>query len=258
MMAATIWTDLVGRYFQAAALALDPTNLKSGSFDQDRAAIKAVSAKDQKPEDRARILSEWVMFYRAHRVVVTKSESDKKFALAAATSALPVLDRLTDSDIPGAFVQLRGAIAQALDPGNDRKASLIFLTSKILWCKFPEAAPVYEQFAANATCALVKILKTLEGKEPYRRAAEERRYDDKDGYQVWDSSDKKMVDCWFYKDYVESRSALYRRCQAEIVRQIAVAGPSIHTASPFQVFDKILWMFGDHNLDYSLKGSRIA
>jgi len=254
-MDSTIWETLVRRYFQAAALALDPANLKGSSFRRDQAAIKAVAAKDQLLEHRAQAMAEWLTFHRANRGAPGKPDPERAFAQTVAQHALPVLDMVSETDIPAAFVALRAAVAKAYDPKDDTKRSFLNLCSKLLWCRFPEAAPIYDASAANATAFLVKLLKAVELKDPYQRVAQERRYDDHDGYLQWDFNNKKMVDCWYYKDYVQSRAALYARCQPEIIRLIAEARAAVTTASPFQVFDKILWLLGDHRHDYSLKGN---
>jgi hypothetical protein len=263
MTESSIWTQLVGRYFEAAALALDPTNVKGGTFRHDQAAVKAVAGRQQPLADRAAVLADWLVAHRAARGVAKPAAAGdadpaRGFALSAAAEALPVLDRLSESDIPAAFVILRAAIAHAFDPKDDTKRSLLNITSKLLWCRFPESAPIYDPAAANAVAFLVKLLKTVEIARPYTRLDEERRYDDHDGYAQWDPNNKKMVDAWYYKDYVQSRAVLYARCHDEIVRRIVAAGPSITTASPFQVFDKILWLLGDHRHDYSLKGSGLS
>jgi predicted aminopeptidase len=255
MMDKTIWADLVRRYFQAAALLLDPANLRAGSFKRDQAAIRAVAAKERAVAERAQALAEWLTFHRANRVAAPKPDAEKTFAATVAQHALPVLDRLDVTDVPAAFNALRAAVAQAYDPKDDTKRSLLVLTSKLLWCRFPETAPVYDASAANATAFLVKLLKVVEVHAPYERIAEERHYDDHDGYQAWDFNNKKLVDCWYYKDYVQSRAVLYGRCEAEIIRLIAEARSAVMTASPFQVFDKMLWLIGDHRHDYSLKGT---
>jgi hypothetical protein len=248
----TIWLNLVRRYFQAAALLLDPANLRAGSFQRDQAAIKAAAARDRAAPERAQALATWLT---ARSV---KPDAEQSFALRAALQAIPVLDRLDAGDIPVAFNALRAAVAAAHDPKDDTKRSFLTLTSRLLWCRFPETAPVYEASAANATALLVKLLKATELTEPYRRIDEERHYDDHDGYVRWDFNDKKLVDHWYYKDYVQSRAVLYARCAPEIIRLIAEARSAVMTASPFQVFDKILWLIGDHRHDYSLKGSGIG
>jgi hypothetical protein len=248
----TLWLSLVRRYFQAAALLLDPANLKAGSFQRDQAAIKAASARDRAAPERAQVLAEWLT---ARSV---KPDAERSFALRAALHAVPALDRLQPGDIPAAFNALRAAVAAAHDPKDDTKRSFLTLTSRLLWCRFPETAPVYEASAANATALLVKLLKATELAEPYRRIDEERHYDDHDGYVRWDFNNKKLVDHWYYKDYVQSRAVLYARCEPEIIRLIAAARSAVMTASPFQVFDKILWLIGDHRHDYSLKGSGIG
>jgi len=235
-----IWGQLMRRYFQAAALLLDPGNVRAGSFQRDQAAIKAAAAKDRPLEERAAVLAEWLAFHRASRGPVD----------ALARHAVPVLDRIDAADLPAAFNALHAAIA-----GDETKRSFLTLTSRLLWSRFPEAAPVYDGSVANATAFLVKLLKALELPAPYQRMAEERHYDDHDGYGQWDFNNKKMVDCWYYKDYVQSHAALFARCRPEIIRLIAEAGPAVNTASPFQVFDRILWLIGDHRHDYSLKGS---
>jgi hypothetical protein len=246
MMDQTIWGQWVRRYFLAAAMLLDPANSRAGSFQRDQAAIKAAAARERPAAERAAILAEWLVFHRTLKLP----------AEVIARHGLPVLDRLdaadAPADIPAAFNALRAGIAQ----GDDRRSFLI-ATSRLLWARFPEAAPVYDTAAANGVAFLVKLLKTVELPTPYVRLVEERRYDDQDGYQHWDVNDGRMVDCWYYKDYVQSRAGLYARCRPEIVRLIVEAGPAITTASPFQVFDRILWLIGDHRHDYSLKGSQL-
>lgn len=242
-MDTTIWGHWVRRYFQAAALLLDPGNVRTGSFQRDQAAIKAAAAKDRALAERAEVLAGWLVFHRAGRIP----------AASLAERALPVLDRLDPADIPAAFDALRAAIV-----GEENRRSFLVLTSRLLWSRFPEAAPVYDASAANAVAFLVKLMKAVERPTPYVRIAEERHYDDHDGYARWDFNDKKVVDHWYYKDYVQSRAALFERCRPEIIRLIAEAGAAVTTASPFQVFDRILWLIGDHRHDYSLKGSGLA
>jgi len=261
-MESTIWASLVARYFEAAALALDPANLKGGSFKRDQAAVQAVAATRRPPAERAAVLADWLVAQRSGRPASkpdpANPDAEQTFAAATAQQALPVLDRLDERDIPGAFATLRATLAKAYDPKDDAKRSFLNLGSKLLWCRFPESAPIYEQSAANATAFLVKLMKAVEVAAPYQRVTEERRYDDHDGYLQWDFNNKRMVDCWYYKDYVQSRAVLFARCRDEIVRRIVAAGPSITTASPFQVFDKMLWLIGDHRHDYSLKGSALG
>lgn len=242
-MDTTIWGQWVRRYFRAAALLLDPGNSGAGSFQRDHAAIKAAAAKEQPLETRAGVLAEWLAF---HRLIPISAET-------LTQRVLPVLDWLDPADLPAGFHALREAVAR-----DDAKRSFLVPTSRLLWARFPEAAPVYDTAVANAIAFLVKLLKAAEFSAPYERIAEERHYDDHDGYRRWDANDKKMVDGWYYKDYVQSHAALFVRCRPEIVRLIAEAGPAVTTASPFQVFDRILWLVGDHRHDYSLKGSGIG
>lgn len=242
-MDSTIWGQVVRRYFQAAAALLDPANLRAGSFQRDQAAIKAASGRDRPAEERALVLGEWLSFHnKSHRIS----------ADALARQALPVLDRLDPADLPAAFNALRAAVAR-----EDTRRSFLVLTSRLLWARFPETAPIYDASTANGTAFLVKLLKAVEVPAAYTRTAEERRYDDHDGYVRWDFNDKKLVDHWYYKDFAQSHAALYGRCRPEIIRLIAEAGPAVTTASPFQVFDRILFLLGDHRHDYSLKGSRL-
>jgi hypothetical protein len=238
----TIWGQLVRRYFQAAAALLDPANLKAGSFQRDQAAIKAAAARDRPVEERATVLAEWLAFHRTG-----PAPADH-----LARQVLPVMDRLDAAEIPSAFNTLRAAIAR-----DDSRRSFMVLTSRLLWARFPEAAPVYDTSTVNGIAFLVKLLKSVELTTAYERLTEERRYDDHDGYVRWDFNDKKTVDHWYYKDFVQSHAALYMRCRPEIIRRIAEAGRAVSTASPFQVFDRILWLVGDHRHDYSLKGSQL-
>jgi hypothetical protein len=246
-MDSTVWDQLVRRYFQAAALLLDPGNLKAGTFQRDQAAIKAAAARDRPIAERAAALAEWLAFHRTGPAT----------AEVLARQVLPVMDRLDAAEIPSAFNTLRAAIARGDAKEGDTRRSFMVLTSRLLWARFPEAAPVYDSSAVNGIAFLVKLLKAVERAAPYTRIDEERQYDDHDGYVRWDFNDKKTVDQWYYKDFVQSHAALYARCRPEIIRLIAEAGAAITTASPFQVFDKILWLVGDHRHDYSLKGSNL-
>jgi hypothetical protein len=241
-MDSTVWSQLVRRYFQAAALLLDPANLRAGSFQRDQAAIKAAAAQDRPVEERATILAEWLAFHRTGPATADH----------LARQVLPVLDRLDAAEIPSAFNTLRAAVSK-----DDAGRSFMVLTSRLLWARFPEAAPVYDASTVNGTAFLVKLLKAVQLSTAYERLVEERQYDDHDGYVRWDFGDKKMVDQWYYKDLVQSHAALYTRCRPEIIRLIAEAGRAVSTASPFQVFDRMLWLLGDHRHDYSLKGTQL-
>ncbi|GAB2177419.1 hypothetical protein [Dongia sp. agr-C8] len=241
-MDSTVWAQLVRRYFQAAAALLDPANLKAGSFQRDQAAIKAAAAQDRPVEERATLLAEWLSYHR----------TGPASADHLARQVLPVLDRLDAAELSSAFDTLRAAVAR-----DDKSRSFMVLTSRLLWARFPEAAPVYDSATVNGIAFLVKLLKAVQLETPYERIVEERRYDDHDGYVRWDFSDKKLVDHWYYKDFIQSHAALYTRCRPEIIHLIAEAGRAVSTASPFQVFDKILWLIGDHRHDYSLKGSEL-
>jgi hypothetical protein len=238
----TVWDQLVRRYFQAAALLLDSGTQRGGSFQRDQAAIKAAAGRGQLAAERAALLSDWLAFHGAGRIS----------ADLLGRQVLPILDRLDSADVPAAFIALRAAIA-----GQDSSRSFMLPTSRLLWARFPEAAPVYDASSVNGIAFLVKLLKAVELTAPYTRIAEERHYDDHDGYQRWDFNDKKTVDHWYYKDFVQSHAALHARCRPEIIRRIAAAGPAITTASTFQVFDRMLWLVGDHRHDYSLKGSNL-
>jgi hypothetical protein len=241
-MDSLVWGQLVRRYFQAAALLLDPANLRAGSFQRDQAAIKAAASRDQSFEERAAVLAEWLAYHRTGPATADH----------LARQVLPVMDRLDAAEIPSAFNALRAAISQ-----DDSRRSFMVLTSRLLWARFPEAAPVYDASTVNGIAFLVKLLKSVQLTTAYERMVEERHYDDHDGYVRWDFNDKKTVDHWYYKDFVQSHAALYTRCRPEIIRLIAEAGRAVSTASPFQVFDRILWLVGDHRHDYSLKGSNL-
>ena len=241
-MDSAIWAQLVRRYFQAAALLLDPANLRAGSFPRAQAAITAAGARDHSDVERATVLADWLAYHRAGTATADH----------LARQVLPVMDRLDAAEIPSAFNTLRAAIAR-----DDSRRSFMVLTSRLLWARFPEAAPVYDASTVNGIAFLVKLLKAVQLDAAYERLAEERRYDDHDGYVRWDFNDKKTVDHWYYKDFVQSHAALYTRCRPEIITLIAEAGRAVSTASPFQVFDRVLWLVGDHRHDYSLKGSNL-
>src|SRR5688572_14521592 len=128
MMDQTVWGHWVRRYFQAAALLLDPANTRAGSFQRDQAAIKAAAGKDQPPAERADTLAQWLAFHRAGATSTGRFTAD-----ALARHALPVLDRIDADDLPAAFNALRAAVTE-----DDTKRGVLVPVSRLLWARFPE------------------------------------------------------------------------------------------------------------------------
>jgi hypothetical protein len=250
-MNAALWQDYVDRYFAAALWSIENPN---GSLEKDREAKHALADIGGDRGQRVAQLADWIRFYKVHRVAAAP-EGEGRFADMAAEHAIDHLDTANIDDIPSAFNALRAVVATA-HHSDPKKRRLISVTSKILWCKFPDAAPIYDQFAADAVWFLVKLLKATEAEARYDPEGEEGKYEDGDGYTIgkWEHGDKCLADRWFYKDYYESHRVLYARCRSAIEARLTEDAKEKGIGA-FQIFDKILWISGNPGRDYSLKST---
>jgi hypothetical protein len=260
-----IWDKLVARYFDAAFSMIEG---EQGSGTKDAAAI-AASSPNPVPsafEERVEVLREWIIDYSVHRVRRKVDDGETSFARAAARNALSFFDARTADrqarpNIYALFGDLRQELGNAVDGNGSKNRKLLSLTSKVLWCRYPNDAPIYDDFASTALYVLLKLLKATEEPGTYENSAEEAKYDnaDYDPYwkeKTWDGANKLMADSWYYRDYAFTHSFLFARCRPAIESYLSRENASHATA--FRVFDKMLWLLGNDGMDYSLKGSDIS
>lgn len=238
---------LANRYFAAALKAA------KGSEDDDDKATQAAANIGADPKGRVQTLAQWIRFYKVHRVkwIADEDDVDQTFAEAVARCAIGVFDGWHNHqpDVPVAYAELRNTIGDLYkgNSGNDR--AFRSLTAKVLWCRYPDTVPIYDLFASEAITFLAKVYKALEVPGSYVWGTEEDSYDNKRGYVDWKTADSAQKDIWWYTDFHLSHQLLFERFRPRIEELLAH-----HPNSPsaFRVFDKILWLFGNHDLDYSL------
>lgn len=238
---------LVNRYFDAALEAVD------GSREMDDAAVHAAGDRDGDWKKRSAALAYWIRQYKVHRVKWI-AEDDKvppTFADAVAKGSIGLFDRWGDArvGVVEAYAELREVIGDLHKGNGGKERSFRSLTAKVLWCRYPDAVPIYDLFASEAVTFLAKAYKAYEARDSYARGKEEGRYDNKIGYVNWKTADRATKDIWWYKDFHNAHSVLFQRFEPHIEDRLTSQS---QTPSSFRVFDKILWLFGNHDLDYSL------
>lgn len=238
---------LVGRYFAAALKAAE------GSEVDDAKATRAAEDLGGAADGRVQTLARWIRFYKVHRVkwIAEDDDVDQTFAEVVARCAIGVFDGWHNHqpDVPDAYAELRNAIGDLYKGNCGKDRAFRSLTAKVLWCRYPDTVPIYDLFASEAITFLAKVYKALELPGSYEWGKEEDSYDNKRGYVDWKTADSATRDIWWYTDFHRSHELLFERFRPRIEEHLAN-----HPDSPsaFRVFDKILWLFGNHDLDYSL------
>jgi len=248
-----ICEKLIDRYFDAACNEAGQTSTK------DKGAYEAARNKVYiKPECRVRTLAEWIREYKVHRVKWKKESIDSDeligeltFADAVATIALKLFDEWDDSIIEPvqAYTQLRNAIGEAYRNNTGQDRTFRSVTAKVLWCAYPDKVAIYDDFASQAATTLTKIYKSYYDESPYRHRDEESKYDNDVSPETWKSYTKAERDIWWYRDFFNSHAKLFTFFEPHINKRLEKID---NHPTPFRVFDKFLWLYGNPNLDYSL------
>lgn len=122
------------------------------------------------------------------------------------------------------FTQLSGYLA--LIDGNKRR--LISLTSKALWCRFPDLIPMYDQYALAATIYIHK----LELDEPF----------DHSKILTPRNKTKREKDIMDYEVYLRNYLPMYAKFKTRIISKLI--DENVDYRYPIRIFDKSLWAFG--------------
>jgi hypothetical protein len=244
-----IFHRLVDRYFAAAMTAVDE------SSRQDKKCVEVVSDRNHDMSKRIEELARWIRFYKVHRVKweTGVDANDQNLATAVARLALELFDNESEEkeSVIGRFKKLRHMIGKKYyenSGGKDR--SFLSLTSKVLWCRSPECVPIYDQFAVQAVTVLAKIYKAQHFTKPYTRGDEglSKRVDQE--FKDWNTRGAEEHDIYWYQDFFHSHELIFGQCRKAISGKLSPGSSSL----TFRVFDKILWLFGNEELDYSLMG----
>lgn len=238
---------LVDRYLDAGLMAVE------GSREQDNRAIYAAANRTGDRAQRVKELAAWIRLYKVHRVKWLKDDEvyGATFADAVAECAITLFDGWggQQPEVPDHYALLRNYIDQVYTENSGKKRSFRSLTAKVLWCRYPLAVPIYDRFASDAITFMVKVYKAYFGVDGYQIGIEESLYDDKGRINDWMKGGPAGDDIWYYDDFYKSHQVIYKYFYPHLRSALTDRGVD---ADPFRVFDKILWLFGNSSLDYSL------
>jgi hypothetical protein len=181
----------------------------------DGKVLQAIRDKERSPGDRNKAVVEWLHLYRVlmgwplrHREAVAGH------IFAFADTGLRNSLHLDRSEILQEFVRLHSCIkAVAPVTRNGKQRDTLSLTSKALWCCYPEDVPIYD---ANAVRAL-GVISRISGFAPTLDRSEHSAY-------------AEFIDVWLQ---------LYWRIEAEIRREDLIDYPY-----KIRVLDRLLWYLG--------------
>jgi hypothetical protein len=243
----SIFDAVVNRYFVAAQREAAVTN------DDDVAAQAAICGKSKSRDQAKADLTRWIRLYKVHRVKWSAPEEHDagSFAEAVAAAAIAHFGKTSRSEsAPKRFERLRDAIENTYRSDPTRvERSFRSLTSKLLWCRFPDETPIYDRFAVQAVTALGKIYKCIDETEQYKKGDEEEKYERK--AKDWKRFTSAQRDCWWYRDFCHAHRLIFDACRPALEERL---GDDAGMA--YRMFDKLLWIMGNEDLDYSLMNYR--
>jgi hypothetical protein len=251
----TMLYALIDRYHPATIAAAE------WSRKMDREAIDLCKGK---PAPDAAVI-DWVARYGVGRVPGLKVQGKlERFAVAMADAALRYFNEATfTSTTPESvlthFAKLRDILGRIYsDGGGEGDRKLLSLTSKLLFLRMPEAAPIFDSQAETAIIFLVKLLKaasTGEAMLDEKGNVLEGTCENVDrewGWGTGRSMTREELDIYWYQDFFYSHLRVYALCHKRIEERLAKEGHEAEWLKPFRYFDKLLWVFGNKGTDYSL------
>jgi len=241
-----VFENIVGRYVDAAL-----AEVEKGS-ERDQEAIEALSGGGTDENNRIQIVADWIRLYKVHRVKWSAREEDNDEAFADAVARQAINHFRTphqDLSIPERYRMLRAVIEEVyLSDPLRKERSFKSLTSKVLWCRYPEEVPIYDRFAVQSVTFLAKLYKSCVGFGRYALKIEEATYSKE--ADNWDNMGSAERDWWWYRDFCHSHTTIYKVSEDAIRRHLVDRHRPEKMA--FRTFDKILWIMGNEDLDYSL------
>ena len=126
----------------------------------DTEVIEAINGRDREFEARASVITRWLgTRYRAFMGFATQSRSDVARRIIEFADARQATSLHHDrGEIIAMFSQLAKAIGEAAPRTRaSKERDVTSLTSKALWCCYPEDVPIYDRKAASALAVLSRL-----------------------------------------------------------------------------------------------------
>jgi hypothetical protein len=203
-MDALINLEAMARAFVSRAIAITQHNLET---DIDAPAIRAVHGQIRDNRERESALKKWLRDYAVFQGFTAEMRADVVRRVLQFAD-----DERCHSEALSHIGTLQGTRNQP------RRRDVTSLTTKALWCCYPNAVPIYDRLAQNALwvmCKLARIQPTLDSKD--------NRYE-------------TFSDVW-----LQIYAAVEGIITAEIRSHIS------HYPYKVRVFDRILWSIGQPN-----------
>lgn len=127
---------------------------------QDDEIIAALNDRNQSTEARRNEVLKWLGYYRTLQGL---NQVDRDAAAGEivefADARVPVVGSLSEAEIVDRFTSLHDRCGQAVRPKMDKTPrDLTSLTSKALWCCYPDAIPMYDSNARRALGVLSRLM----------------------------------------------------------------------------------------------------
>lgn len=242
---------ITDRYFQQAV---------GAGYDEIDDKVRHSLISDSH-EIKRKTLAKWIRVYKVHRVKWEPKNSDKwplsnicnadnmpTFAEAVAETAICHFRKKNQKpNIELEFGKLRNEIGQLYCRRSGKQRQFTSLTSKVLWCFYPEITPIYDQFAFRAIVFLYKLYKIESYQIPFSGENGNKNSDENDKKEL----PKSSVDIALYTNYINAYNILFNLCHDDIIARLDVANLTDQRL-PIRVFDKILVLMGNENLDFSM------
>jgi hypothetical protein len=127
--------------------------------DRDKEIVAAVSNRGMELEQRQKLMVSWLRLYAVLRYFPSESATGIAKAVLNYADALPPNARVRDQDaILSSYRKLNETLLPfARRTRSDQAISMTSLTSKALWCCYPQDVPIFDSYASCALRVLSRL-----------------------------------------------------------------------------------------------------
>lgn len=215
--------EMLARTFVGPAIETTKANIER---KMDAPALQAVHNKDH--PNRENVLKTWFENYAAFQGFTTE---DRRRVVAGVLGFADMLgchfDRLPYDELIEKFHRLHGICGKAASlTRTNNERDLISLTSKGLWCCYPNGVPIFDRLVQNVLWILYKLSQF----PPKVSTANSGRY-------------ATFADVWFQ---------IYNQVKPIIAEEAERIGYPYK----LRVFDRMLWVIGQRNYTVDISAIR--